>query len=162
MHDAIIASDSKKAERLWKLRHTISEANMRKGFSVANDTSVPISKIAVFINQVDERLKEAFQAAEVLYAGHIGDGNIHVIVVFDKSVYDTAAKQEKAAARANFIVHEVSVDLGGSISAEHGIGMMHVEELERFKQCIDLEMMAGIKRAFDPRNIMNPGKILRS
>lgn len=160
VHDAVIASDSKKAERLWKLRHTISEANMRKGFSVANDTSVPISKIALFIEQVDERLKQEFEAADVYYAGHVGDGNIHVIIVFDRSVYDTDEKREKAAARANFIVHEASVDLEGSISAEHGVGLMHIEELERFKSNVDLEMMARIKRAFDPGNIMNPGKVL--
>lgn len=160
IHDAVIASDSRKAERLWKLRHTISEANMRKGFSVANDTSVPISKIAVFIEQVDKRLKHEFKSADVYYAGHVGDGNIHVIIVFDRAFYDTDEKREKAAARANFIVHEASVELGGSISAEHGVGLMHVDELERFKSDVDLEMMAQIKRAFDPNNIMNPGKVL--
>ncbi|OSI80360.1 FAD-dependent oxidoreductase [Bradyrhizobium canariense] len=160
IHDAVIASDSKKAERLWRLRHTISEANMRKGFSVANDTSVPISKIAVFIEQVDQRLKQEFKAADVYYAGHVGDGNIHVIIVFDRGLYDTDEKRETAAARANFIVHEASVELDGSISAEHGVGLMHIEELERFKSDVDLEMMAQIKRAFDPDNIMNPGKVL--
>ncbi|WFU62579.1 FAD-binding oxidoreductase [Bradyrhizobium brasilense] len=160
IHDAVIASDSKKAGRLWKLRHTISEANMRKGFSVANDTSVPISKIAIFIEQVDKRLKQEFKAADVYYAGHVGDGNIHVIIVFDRAFYDTDKKREKAAARANFMVHEASVNLDGSISAEHGVGLMHIEELERFKSEVDLEMMAQIKRAFDPDNIMNPGKVL--
>lgn len=160
VHDAVIASDSKKAERLWKLRHTISEANMRKGFSVANDTSVPISKITVFVEQVDERLKHEFKAADVYYAGHVGDGNIHVIIVFDRAFYDTDEKRETAAARANFIVHEASVDLNGSISAEHGIGLMHIAELEHFKRSIDLRMMAQIKRAFDPDNLMNPGKVV--
>ncbi|MCK1679611.1 FAD-binding oxidoreductase [Bradyrhizobium sp. 147] len=160
IHDAIIASDSKKAERLWRLRHTISEANMRKGFSVANDTSVPISKIAAFIELVDQRLKRQFKAADVYYAGHVGDGNIHVIIVFDRAFYDTNEKRERAAASANFIVHEASVELDGSISAEHGIGLMHIDELERFKCEVDLEMMAQIKRAFDPDNIMNPGKVL--
>ncbi|UPK28270.1 FAD-binding oxidoreductase [Bradyrhizobium sp. 195] len=160
VRDAVIASDSKKAERLWRLRHSISEANMRKGFSVANDTSVPISKISVFIEQVDERLKQEFKAADVYYAGHVGDGNIHVIIVFDRGFYDSDEKREAAAARANFIVHEASVDLDGSISAEHGVGLMHIEELEHFKSDVDLQMMAQIKRAFDPGNIMNPGKVL--
>lgn len=162
VHDAIIASDSTKAQRLWELRHNVSEANVRKGFSIANDTSVPISKLTAFIEKVDLRLRKAFEASDVYYCGHIGDGNIHVIIVLDRSVYDTVEKREKAAAHANFIVHDVSVELGGSISAEHGIGMMHVRELEKFKKNLDLEMMAKIKRAFDPGNIMNPGKILRS
>ncbi|MCK1516969.1 FAD-binding oxidoreductase [Bradyrhizobium sp. 190] len=162
VHDAVIASDSTKAQRLWELRHNISESNVRKGFSVTNDTSVPISKVPAFIEKVDERLTKTFEASDVFYCGHIGDGNIHVIVVFDRAFYDTAEKRENAAALANLIVHEVSVELGGSISAEHGIGMMHVRELEKFKDNLDLEMMARIKRAFDPGNIMNPGKILRS
>ncbi|WP_247488135.1 FAD-binding oxidoreductase [Bradyrhizobium sp. 17] len=160
VNDAIVASDSLKAERLWKYRHSISEANMRKGFSVANDTSVPISKLEIFIERVDARLQTEFDAADVFHCGHIGDGNIHVIIVFDRLVYDTPVKRETAAARANFIVHEASVELGGSISAEHGIGLMHVEELKTFKEGIDLELMAGIKKTLDPRNIMNPGKIL--
>lgn len=158
--DAIIASDLSKAERIWRLRHHVSEANMHKGFSVANDTSVPISKLETFIERVDARLKTEFPFANIYHCGHIGDGNIHVIIVFCNRFYDTAAKKEAAAARANFIVHETSVELGGSISAEHGIGMMHVKELEKFKPRLDIEMMASIKRSLDPRNIMNPGKIL--
>lgn len=160
--DAVIAADSMKAQRLWELRHNISEANMKKGFSIANDTSVPVSKVPEFIERVDVELRSTFPASDVFHCGHIGDGNIHVIVVLDRGVYDTTEKREEAAAHVNFIVHNMSVELGGSISAEHGIGMMHVAELEKFKQDLDLEMMAMIKRAFDPGNIMNPGKILRS
>jgi len=100
--------------------------------------------------------------AEVCHAGHIGDGNIHVIAVLSRAVYSTPEQCEAAAAQVNLIVHEASVELGGSISAEHGIGRMHVERLERFKPGIDLQMMRVLKTAFDPMNLMNPGKILRA
>lgn len=160
--DAVVATDMAKAERIWALRHNISEANKRAGFTVSNDTSVPVSKLPQFIPLVTERIGQQVAGATVCHAGHIGDGNIHVIAVLSRSVYGTPQQCEAAAARVNLIVHEASVELGGSISAEHGIGRMHVERLERFKPAIDLQMMRMVKTAFDPMNLMNPGKILRA
>jgi len=159
--NAVVATDVAKANRIWELRHNISEANKRAGFTVSNDTSVPISKLPLFIDQVTERIERNVAGAAVCHAGHIGDGNIHVIAVLPRSVYGTSVECEAAAARINLIVHEASVELNGSISAEHGIGKMHVERLERFKPAVDLQMMRTIKAAFDPSNLMNPGKILR-
>ncbi|QEL26510.1 FAD-binding oxidoreductase [Bosea sp. F3-2] len=159
--DAVIAADGAKSNKIWELRHSASEANVRKGYSIANDTSVPISKLPVFLETVERRIAREIEQADVFHVGHIGDGNIHVVVVLDRERYADQDEREKASALANFIVHEVSVDLGGSISAEHGIGMMHAAELEHFKSALDLEMMRAIKSAFDPANIMNPGKILR-
>ena len=159
--DAVVATDVAKANRIWELRHNISETNKRAGFTVSNDTSVPVSKLAQFIDRVTERIEIEVSGAMVCHAGHIGDGNIHVIGVLSRSVYGTPEQCEAAATKVNLIVHEASVDLGGSISAEHGIGRMHVERLERFKPAIDLQMMRMIKSAIDPSNLMNPGKILR-
>ncbi|HEV2510273.1 FAD-binding oxidoreductase [Bosea sp. (in: a-proteobacteria)] len=159
--DAVIAGDSTKANKIWELRHSASEANVRKGFSVANDTSVPISKLPEFLETVERRLLGEIEQADVFHVGHIGDGNIHVVVVLDRERYADQSDREQAAALANHIVHGVSVDLGGSISAEHGIGMMHAAELEQFKSALDLRMMRAIKTAFDPENLMNPGKVLR-
>lgn len=102
------------------------------------------------------------QGAEVCHAGDIGDGNIHVIAVLSRAVHSTPEQCEAAAAQVNLVVHEASVELGGSISAEHGIGRMHVERLERFKPGIDPQMMRTLKAAFDPPGLMNPGKILRA
>ena len=160
--NAVVATDVAKANRIWDLRHNISEANKRAGFTVSNDTSVPVSKLPRFIDLVTERIEQQVAGAAVCHAGHIGDGNIHVIAVLSRSVYGTAAQCEAAATSVNLIVHEASVELGGSISAEHGIGRMHVERLERFKPAIDLQMMRMVKSAFDPSNLMNPGKILRA
>lgn len=159
--NAVVATDVAKANRIWELRHTISEANKRAGFTVSNDTSVPVSKLPRFIDLVTERIEQQVAGAAVCHAGHIGDGNIHVIAVLSRSIYGTPEQCEAAATKVNLIVHEASVELGGSISAEHGIGRMHVERLERFKPAIDLQMMRMIKSTFDPSNLMNPGKILR-
>ena len=160
LEDAVVATDLAKARRIWELRHNISECNKRAGFTVSNDTSVPVSKLPEFIERVSRRIPEAVTSAEVCHAGHIGDGNIHVIAILSRETYRTPAACEGAAAAVNLIVHEESVALGGSISAEHGIGSMHVGRLERFKPELDLWMMRSIKAALDPRNIMNPGKIL--
>ncbi|WP_431120985.1 FAD-binding oxidoreductase [Variovorax paradoxus] len=160
--NAAVATDVAKANRIWELRHNISEANKRAGFTVSNDTSVPVSKLPRFIDLVTERIEQQVAGAAVCHAGHIGDGNIHVIAVLSRSVHGTPEQCEEAAAKVNLIVHEASVELGGSISAEHGIGRMHVERLELFKPAIDLQMMRMIKATFDPSSLMNPGKILRA
>jgi FAD/FMN-containing dehydrogenase len=160
--NAVVATDVAKAHRIWDLRHNISEANKHAGFTVSNDTSVPVSKLPRFIDLATERVEQRVAGAAVCHVGHIGDGNIHVIAVLSRAVYGTPEQCEAAAAQVNLIVHEASVELGGSISAEHGIGRMHVERLERFKPGIDLQMMRTLKRAFDPMNLMNPGKILRA
>ncbi len=160
--DAVVATDMAKAERIWALRHNISESNKRAGFTVSNDTSVPVSRLPRFIPLVTERIAQQVPGATVCHAGHIGDGNIHVIAVLSREVHATPEQCEAAAAQVNLIVHEASVELGGSISAEHGIGKMHVQRLERFKPAIDLQMMRAVKAAFDPQGLMNPGKILRA
>lgn len=160
--DAVVATDQGKANRIWELRHTISESNKRAGFTVSNDTSAPISKLPQFIDKVNSRISAEVEGATICHAGHIGDGNIHVIAVLSRDVYTTSQDCEKAAATVNLIVHEESVNLEGSISAEHGIGKMHVERLERFKPQLDLRMMRNIKKVFDPLNLMNPGKIFKA
>lgn len=159
--DAVIAGDIAKANKIWELRHSASEANVKKGYSVANDTSVPISKLPAFLERVEQRLLSEIEQADVFHVGHIGDGNIHVVVVLDRQRYADPIERERTSALANHIVYDVSVELGGSISAEHGIGMMHAADLETFKDDLDLRMMRAIKQAFDPEHLMNPGKVLR-
>lgn len=158
--DAIVATDLGKANKIWELRHNISETNKKAGFTVSNDTAVPISQLPAFIDRVDGRIAAEVEGSMVCHCGHIGDGNIHVIAVLSREIYTTPQACEEAAARVNLIVHEESVALHGSISAEHGIGKMHVKRLERFKPALDLAMMRAIKNTFDPLYLMNPGTIL--
>jgi FAD/FMN-containing dehydrogenase len=158
--DATIAPDLAKATAIWDLRHNISEANKREGFTVSNDTSVPISRQADFVARVTAAATAAFPDAQVCFCGHIGDGNIHAIVVFPRAQYNSPEQCEAAASRANTIVHDESAALGGSISAEHGIGQMHLHRLPRYAAPVELDLMRTIKRALDPKWLMNPGKVI--
>ncbi len=157
--DAVIATDQSKANRIWDLRHHVSECNKKAGFTVSNDTSVPISKLPEFIDKVAARVAAEIPAATLCHVGHMGDGNIHEVVVLSRKTYLTPEACEAVAARVNLLVHEESVALNGSISAEHGIGKMHTERLVRFKPALDLQLMKGIKSVFDPKHLMNPGTI---
>jgi FAD/FMN-containing dehydrogenase len=157
--DAVIATDQSKANRIWDLRHNVSECNKHAGFTVSNDTSVPISKLPEFIDKVTARILAEIPAVTLNHVGHMGDGNIHVVAVHSREFYTTPQACEEVAARVNLLVHEESVALNGSISAEHGIGKMHNERLVRFKSALDLQLMKGIKSVFDPKNLMNPGTI---
>lgn len=158
--DAVIASDQAKAERIWKLRHTISESNKREGFTVSNDTSVPVSALPEFLDRVTQRLESSLPKAQVAHCGHVGDGNVHVIVVFPYDIGD-AAVREAAAHEANTIVHQESVACGGSISAEHGIGRMHIDRLPLYTSEVEMDLMRRVKLAIDPEGIMNPDKVMR-
>ncbi|MBC7577896.1 MAG: FAD-binding oxidoreductase [Tardiphaga sp.] len=158
--DATIAPDLAKATAIWDLRHNISESNKRAGFTVSNDTSVPISRQADFVARVSEQASAAFPEAQICFCGHIGDGNIHAIVVFPRALFASPEAAEAAASRANTIVHDASVALGGSISAEHGIGQMHLHRLPRYTAPVELDLMRTIKRALDPKWLMNPGKVI--
>lgn len=160
--DAVVATDETKALKIWELRHNISESNKKAGFTVSNDTSVPISQLPKFIDTVTHRVTTEIEGATICHAGHIGDGNIHVIAILSRDIYKSASACEISAAKVNLIVHEESVALNGSISAEHGIGKMHIDRLARFKPELDLYMMKSIKKSFDPKNIMNPNKIFKA
>ncbi|KAF1048567.1 FAD-binding oxidoreductase [Xylophilus sp.] len=159
--DAVVATDQAKARRLWELRHSVSEANKRAGFSISNDTSVPISRLPEFIERVERRMAAEVPQATVCHAGHIGDGNVHVIAILPRDGCSTAEARERAATVVTGIVHAESVALDGSISAEHGIGRMHVARLEEVKPARELDMMRSVKQAFDPLGIMNPGKVFQ-
>lgn len=158
--DAVVATDLAKAERIWALRHNISESNKLEGFTISNDTSVPISQLPSYVARVTEELSRQLPDATVCHAGHMGDGNIHVVVILPREIYQTPEACEAGAAVANAIVHEEAVRLGGSISAEHGIGLMHLGRMRKYKPALDLELMQRLRAAFDPQGIMNPGKIV--
>ncbi|TDR94767.1 FAD-binding oxidoreductase [Enterovirga rhinocerotis] len=158
--DAVVATDIAKAERIWALRHNISESNKQEGFTISNDTSVPISQLPAYVERVTEALKREVRDATICHAGHMGDGNLHVIAILSRATYRTPEECEAGAAIVNAIVHEEAVKLNGSISAEHGIGLMHVGRLKKYKPPLDIELMQRLRAAFDPTGMMNPGKIV--
>jgi D-lactate dehydrogenase (cytochrome) len=158
LSDAIVASSIAQSKTLWSLREHITLAQAAEGKHVKHDVSVPISSIAEFIGKTDALLQDAFPGCRMVTFGHLGDGNLHYNVSAPEGVADEAFIRHQDA--INRIVHDSTVQFGGSISAEHGLGMLKREEIKRYKSGVELQLMSAIKNALDPLNIMNPGKVL--
>lgn len=158
LHDAVAAQSLAQAKRLWCLREQISEAQKIEGPSIKHDISLPISRIPEFIERADRALREAFPDMRIVTFGHIGDGNLH----YNQSMRtaDENAALLVMQSEVNRIVYAIVHELGGSISAEHGIGQLKREELLRYKSPIEIATMRAIKQAIDPQGLMNPGKVL--
>jgi FAD/FMN-containing dehydrogenase len=156
--DAVVAQSGEQAERLWTLRESISEAQKIEGISIKHDISVPVSRIGEFLERADAALRAAYPGIRIVAFGHVGDGNLH----YNQSKPEAGENEEFIARtrEVNRIVHDIVHALGGSISAEHGIGQLKREELRRYKNAVELSMMRAVKQALDPRGLMNPGKIL--
>ena len=154
---AIAASGTQRAE-FWKLRESISEAQKVEGVSIKHDVSVPVSRVPELITRAGAELARTFPDIRIVAFGHLGDGNIHYNC--SKSERQEAKQFFAESAAVNHIVYEVVKALGGSISAEHGLGVLKAEEIKQYKSATELEMMRAIKRTLDPNGIMNPGKVL--
>lgn len=159
IRDAIVAGSTAQAARLWKMREDLAEAQKSAGGSIGHDISVPVSRIAEFLSRADTALKEAYPGIRSCAFGHVGDGNLHYNPIRPADWDWPRYKRERT--NINRIVHDIVIDLGGSISAEHGIGMLRREENEHYKSGVELDLMRTLKRALDPGNIMNPGKVIR-
>ena len=157
--DGTIAGSEAQAEELWSIRHNASEA-MKKDSSpcVKADVSVPIAAIPDFLRQADEAVLNMESGARIIAFGHMGDGNIHYDILGpvdgDHEVW------RGRMAEFEHRVHDVVVELGGSISAEHGIGQLKRDELPTRKDPVEMDLMRTIKKSFDPKGLMNPGKLL--
>jgi FAD/FMN-containing dehydrogenase len=156
--DAVVASSIAQSKGLWQVREHISMAQAAAGKNIKHDLSVPISRIADFIEQTDAQLAQAFPGCQVVCFGHLGDGNLHYNIAPAEGVPHDDFLEHQAA--INRIVHDSANAFDGSISAEHGIGALKRDELPRYKSQVELNMMRAIKAALDPLGIMNPGKIL--
>ncbi len=156
--DAVLAKSGEQARQLWQLRENISEAQAIEGLNIKHDVSLPISRGGEFIEATDARLAAAFPGVRIVTFGHLGDGNLHYNVAHPEGG-DPAAFIARTAA-VNRVVHDSVAALGGSISAEHGLGQYKREEILRYKAPVEMELMRAVKRALDPLGIMNPGKVL--
>ena len=158
VRDAVIAASGEQAKALWRLRETITEAQKPEGGSIKHDVSVPVSKVPEFIERANAACEAALPGIRVVAFGHAGDGNIH----YNLSQPVGADRAEFLARWSEFnrIVHDIVADLGGSISAEHGIGRLKREELRHYKPAVAIDLMRILKQALDPKGIMNPGKVI--
>ncbi len=158
--DAVIASSYAQAGQLWHLRELMSEVQKHEGGSIKHDISVPVAQVPEFIARANQLVELMIPGARPVPFGHLGDGNIHYNVSqpvgMDKDVFLANWEALNAA------VHEIALDLDGSISAEHGIGRMKRDLLPHAKGDLAVELMRKIKASFDPNGILNPGKLICS
>ena len=157
--DGVIAASDAQQSELWSLRHNISEAQKHAGASIKHDISVPVSRIPEFLAVAGERVRAEVPGIRPVPFGHLGDGNLHYNLSQPEGMEEQTFLDMWD--RLNEIVHTLAVEMDGSFSAEHGIGSLKVDELERLGSAVELELMRSVKRAIDPHNIMNPGKVLR-
>ncbi len=157
--DGVVAQSEAQRAGLWRLREALSEAQRFEGGSIKHDISVPISSIPEFLDRAGAAVEALIPGIRPVPFGHIGDGNIH----FNLSQPEGADKQAflDRWEEINRVVHDIVADMDGSISAEHGVGQLKVQEIERYKSPTEVELMRRIKQAIDPQGIMNPGKVLR-
>jgi len=147
--NAVIAKSEGEAAALWNIRETVPEAQFT---NVKHDVSVPVSKTPDLIERAGRALTAAWPEVQVYAFGHVGDGNIHLNIGPEALVAQREA--------VNRIVYDVVAGLGGSISAEHGLGQLKRSEILRHKDPLEMELMRALKRALDPQGLMNPGKLL--
>jgi FAD/FMN-containing dehydrogenase len=154
-----ITTNKDDAERWWKLRKNIAEAQKAEGISIKHDVSVPISRAAEFIAEASATLRRAWPGIRIVAFGHLGDGNIHYNASLPDAEQNTAfIKQHEDD--VHHLVYDVVARLDGSISAEHGLGQLKREEITHYKSALELELMRSIKRTLDPHGLMNPGKVI--
>jgi FAD/FMN-containing dehydrogenase len=156
--DAVIAESGQQAADFWRIRETIPEAQKFEGASSKHDISVPVSKVASFLVDTLAELNQMVPGIRPCAFGHVGDGNIHFNLSrpLDMSDDDFRALEPEI----HKAVYDRTVAMGGSISAEHGIGRLRRGELETYKSPVALDVMRSIKATLDPNGIMNPGKVL--
>jgi FAD/FMN-containing dehydrogenase len=158
IEDAVIAESNAQADMLWRLRHSISEAINGEGLGARHDVSVAVSDIPAFLKSADAAVAQIAPDARMVAFGHIGDGNIHYDVIGPEGAGRNALDDKRA--QIENAVYDIIDRFSGSISAEHGIGRHRRESLAKRKSAVEMEMMRAVKRALDPRGIMNPGKML--
>jgi FAD/FMN-containing dehydrogenase len=156
--DAAEAQSLAQRKDFWALRESFSEAQKHAGGSIKHDVSVPVAKVSSFLKAASEAVQRVCPGARPMPFGHLGDGNVHYNITqppgMDKATF---LALWEAMPRA---VHDVVAQFDGSISAEHGIGQMKRDELVRYRCDVSMDIMRSIKRALDPKGILNPGKVL--
>jgi len=160
VRDAVIASSLQQRERLWQLRHNVTEANKREGMGLTHDIAVPIYRIADFVERAGTLLRDRYPDVEVVIVGHIGDGNLHYIGMLSHEAWQQTADKAGYQARLAHDLYDIAIPMGGTFSAEHGIGSLHLQEMHLYKNPVELEVMRQLKALFDPNGIMNPGRVL--
>jgi FAD/FMN-containing dehydrogenase len=157
--DAVLAESVAQARALWHVRESIPLAQSLEGPNIKHDIALPVSAVASFVQGTDAALQAAFPGSRVINFGHLGDGNLHYNLQAAPGV-DAQAFLDRHEEAVNRIVYDAVVACDGSISAEHGIGILKREDLHQRKSPVALAMMRAIKQALDPLGTLNPGRVL--
>lgn len=158
IHDATLAQNEAQTKMFWHIRHSISEAINGEGLGARHDVSVATSDIPAFLIKANAAVERLAPGARIVAFGHIGDGNIHYDVIGPEGAGPNVLDEQRGSIES--AVYDVIDEFDGSISAEHGIGRHRRDTLAKRKSNIELDMMRAIKKALDPKGIMNPGKML--
>ena len=158
MADAALAENLDQAKAFWRIREMFGEVQRQVGGSIKHDVSVPVANVPAFIAEANAAVVKLIPGARPLPFGHLGDGNIHYNIAQPEGA-DKAAFLERWH-DVNMVVFDVVLKYGGSISAEHGIGIMKRDLLPTIKDPVAMELMRTLKRTLDPNGILNPGKVL--
>jgi FAD/FMN-containing dehydrogenase len=156
--DAIVAKSAKEAEKFWRIRHSISDAQRHEGANLKHDISVPISQIDTFLSRGQALLESTMPEARLVAFGHVGDGNIHYNIAQPAGA--DAAEFLEHGIELSAAIYELVDELDGSFSAEHGVGVSKKALLALYRGAAEMELMRTLKRALDPQNILNPGKVI--
>ena len=156
--DAAIAANLTQSREFWSLREHMTEAQQRAGKNIKHDISVPISRIADFVASTNAEFEKLYPGVRMIVFGHLGDGNLHYNVSPPKG--NTGENFAQIEAAVNHVAHDAVHAFGGSVSAEHGLGVLRRAEAARYKSAVELNLMRAIKQTLDPLGIMNPGKSL--
>lgn len=157
IEDGLIAKNEKERNDFWLVRHSISEAEKLSGRGIHHDISLPIKRIPEFLEKTIPAMEEVVGESIVYIFGHLGDGNLHYTKTQPKKM--SGDDFMKFSDQINAVVHEIAEGLGGSFSAEHGIGSKLKDDLVKFSDPIKIDLMKRIKYSLDPKNIMNPNKL---
>jgi FAD/FMN-containing dehydrogenase len=157
--DAVVAESLAQSRALWHLRESIPLAQSQEGPNIKHDIALPVSAIAAFVSSTDAALAQAFPGMRLVNFGHLGDGNLHYNVQAPEGE-PAQAFMDRHEHAVNTLVYDAVGALGGSISAEHGVGALKRDELAARKPAVALQMMRAIKQALDPHGRLNPGRVL--
>ena len=154
IRDAAVAQSETQAKAFWSIRENQSPGQKPEGATWKHDVSVPVSQVARFIDQASVAMEAFAPGCRITAFGHVGDGNIHYDVIRPDGGDDKAHADRRT--EGSRIVHDIAASMGGSISAEHGLGSMKTEEARRYKSAVEVAAMVAIRQSLDPKRIMNP------
>lgn len=158
--DAIVAASEAQRGALWGVRHSVSEANKKAGIGLTTDCAVPVSAVPAFIAQATDAVRRLVPDMPVAVVAHLGDGNAHFIPFYSFEQWKQLPDQDAAAQAVRHAVNDVAYALGGTFSAEHGIGRTQLAEMRSYKSAVELDLMLTVRQAVDPRGLLNPGRLV--